>query len=386
MRLEIKMVVMKFGGTSIQNPEVCKKVINIISSTSDTQKIIVFSAMGKTTRKLLALSESYGEQKKTAVKKIFNDIRIFHNDLTKSLISAKEIKMVIPLLEFYFNQIKESGERIQQGKKLDAKMQDAMLSYGELLSTSIMTSAMRSQGLNARLMNSRDFIITDSSFTCAKPLIEQTYEQINRMIPKILENGEIPVIQGFIGSDLRGEITTLGFEGSDLTASLIGAALNADEIQIWKDVSGIMTADPCICCKARTIDAISFKEAYELSKAGAKVLHPRTTTPAAEKEIPIRIKNSANAEEGGTLISNNRIAEDYSIKSIACKIVNDKVLISLIGQGIARKKKFIQDLTEQITEFSFTPDKNQSTDVLTFIFDKNDMRKAVERLHDVIFK
>jgi len=386
MRLETKMIVMKFGGTSIQNSEVCKKVINIIKNTSDTQKIIVFSAMGKTTRKLLALSESYAEQKERAVKKIFNDIRIFHNELTKSLISSKEIKMVIPLLEFYFNQIKESGGKIQQKKKLDAKMQDAMLSYGELLSTSIMTSAMRSYGLNARLMNSRDFIITDSSFTCAKPLSEQSYEKSNKVIPKILENAEIPVIQGFIGSDIHGDTTTLGFEGSDLTASLIGAALNANEIQIWKDVSGIMTADPCVYSRARCIDTITFKEAYELSKAGAKVLHTRTTTPAAEKGIPIRIKNSTNPKDRGTLICNGDRTAHFSTKSIVCKIVNDKVLISLIGQGISQRKNFIQDITGQIKKLSFTLDNNASTDVLTFIFNKKDMKKAVEILHDMIFK
>ncbi len=376
---------MKFGGTSIQNPSVCNRVLNIIKNTSDQQKIIVFSAMGKTTRKLLSLSEKYAQQNMTEVKNIFDDIRIFHEELSKRLISDKENKRLNPLINSYFNHIKDLGEEINREEKLEKRMQDRMLSYGELLSTAIMTSAMVSIGLKARLLDSRECFITDSSFTCAKPLIKETYEKINLLIPRVFEKGEIPVIQGFIGSNPDGDTTTLGFEGSDLTASLAGAALGVDEIQIWKDVSGIMTADPCLCEKAITVDNITFKEAYELSKAGAKVLHPRTTTPAAEKEIPIRIKNSTKPEAKGTLINNQNINTGFSIKSIACKIVNDKALVSLIGQGITHRQDFIKDIMEQVKEFSCNLDKNESTDVLTLIFHKADMKKAVEFLHDVVF-
>jgi len=380
------MIVMKFGGTSIQNPEACKQVINIISNINDSRKIIVFSAMGKTTRKLLALSQSYADQKNNEVKIIFNYIRFFHEKLMKSLISENENKVVIPLLEFYFNQIKDSGEEIQKVGKLEARMQDKLLSYGELLSTTIMTSAMRSQGIHARLMDARECIITDSTFTCAKPLIKQTYEKVNTVIPEILENREIPVIQGFIGSDIYGETTTLGFEGSDLTASLIGAALEVNEIQIWKDVSGIMTADPCVYSKSKCIDNITFQEAYELSRAGAKVLHPRTTTPASEKGIPIRIKNSAYPENRGTLISNEDIAEDLSTKSIVCKVVDNQTLISLIGRGISFNQDLLDNILKCLKNFSFRHQENNSPDVLTFIFDKSDTKKVVEILHEVIFK
>ncbi|MFO7891222.1 MAG: aspartate kinase [bacterium] len=376
---------MKFGGTSIQNPSVCKRVINIIKNTSDPRKVIVFSAMGKITRKLLALSQSYADQKETAVKRIFQDIRSFHHTLSQSLISDSGSKKIIPLMDSYFKQIIDLGEEIQKRKKLEPRMQDRMLSYGELLSTAIMTNAMKSNGLKASLLDSRDFIITDSSFTGAKPLIKETYEKINIAIPSIVEKKEIPVIQGFIGSNFQGVVTTLGFEGSDLTASLIGAALRVDEIQIWKNVSGIMTADPCICSKAKSIENITFKEAFELSKAGAKVLHPRTTTPAAEKDIPIRIKNSTRPEEIGTLISNQNITSDVSIKSIVCKIVHDKALLTLVGQGIAREKGIIQRIIIQIKDFSFTLQEDDNPDTLIFIFDKADMEKAVELTHNAVF-
>ena len=379
------MIVMKFGGTSIQDPLLCSGVIHIIKNTTDSQKVVVFSAMGKTTRKLLALSESYAAQERINVEKITDDIQSFHYNLSAELISPKEGKKLTYVLESYFNKIRDLGEEIHKKKKLEPYMQDSMLSYGELLSTAIMTSALQTHHMPAVFMDARDCIITDRAFTAAKPLIQETYDKIKALIPKIFGKEEIPVIQGFIGSTLGGETTTLGFEGSDLTASLVGAALGADEIQIWKNVSGIMTADPCICSKARTVANLTFKEAYELSRAGAKVLHPSTTAPATEKGIPLRIKNSTQPEERGTLISSRNRTASFSIKSIAAKIVDSKALITLVGLGIARKKDMIEQIISHIHNISFTLQKNDNPDILTFIFPKDDMKKAVELLHDVVF-
>lgn len=379
------MIVMKFGGTSIQDPSVCRKVIELTKNTSDPRKVIVFSAMGKTTRKLLALAESYAEQNQTAAEKIFYNIKSFHNNLSQQLISYKEDKKVKSLMDSYFRQIQEVGEEIRKRKTLKPQLQDHMLSFGELLSTVIMTSALQSKGLRATLLDSRDFIRTDSSFTSATPLIKETYDKIKSTFSPVLTQQEIPVIQGFIGSDLQGKVTTLGFEGSDLTASLTGAALGVDEIQIWKVVSGIMTADPCICSQAQSIENITFKEAFELSKAGAKVLHPRTTTPAVEKNIPLRIKNSTRPEDTGTLISNHHLTEDVSIKSIVCNLVKDKAHVSLIGEGISRRQDIIDDVILRLKRFSYSRKESESADVVTFIFEKADMQEVVSCLHGVVF-
>jgi len=379
------MIVMKFGGTSIQDPLLCTRVIHIIKNTSDPQRVVVFSALEKTTRKLLTISESYAVQKRKEVETLIDHIRSFHYNLSAELIFPKEDKKLTYVLESYFEKIRDLGEEIHKKKKLEPHLQDSILSYGELLSTAIMTSALQTRQVPAVLMDARDCIITDRAFTGAKPLIRETYDKIKALIPKILGKEEIPVIQGFIGSTLGGETTTLGFEGSDLTASLVGAALGADEIQIWKNVSGIMTADPCICSKARTVDNLTFKEAYELSRAGAKVLHPSTTAPAAEKGIPIRIKNSTQPEERGTLISSRNMTAEFNIKSIAVKIVDNKALITLVGLGIARKKDMVEQIISHIKNISFTFQKNDNPDILIFIFPKADMKKAVELLHDIVF-
>jgi len=379
------MIVMKFGGTSIQDTSVCRKVIEIINNTSDPRKVIVFSAMGKTTRKLLALAESYAEQNQTAVEKIFDDIKLFHDTLSQQLISDRTDEKLQSLMDSYFRQIQEVGEEIRKRKTLKPQLQDHMLSFGELLSTAIMTTALQSKGLKATLQDSRDLIRTDSSFTAATPLIRETYEKVKSTLTPVLTKQEIPVIQGFIGSDLQRQVTTLGFEGSDLTASLTGAALGAEEIQIWKVVSGIMTADPCICSQAKSIENITFKEAFELSKAGAKVLHPRTTTPAAEKDIPLRIKNSTRPEDLGTLISNHRLTKDVSIKSIVCNLAKDKAHVSLIGEGISHSRDIIDNVVLQLKRFSCSRKQSESADVVTLIFDKADMQEAISFLHEIVF-
>jgi aspartate kinase len=191
----------------------------------------------------------------------------------------------------------------------------------------------------SRLLDARELITTDDRYGAASPLFEVTNRQIRSAIPKVAETGAVPVIQGFIGSSRDGATTTLGFEGSDYTATIIGAALNADDIQIWKDVSGLMTADPAIFSRARTVKSCSFAEAADLTHFGAKVLHPKAIHPAARANIPVHIYNSKQPSAAGTRISSDAVRCANPIKSIAYK--RPVTVINATTAAIADGSRFV---------------------------------------------
>lgn len=313
------MIVMKFGGTSIENVSACERVIRIIANHSSHKPVVVFSAMGKITRKLLNLAEysAYGKRAENA--EIFRDIKLYHLQMAEDLCSGAIGKKLRFHLRSYFKDMNVILKKVEDSENLSGKLQDRVLSFGELFSTSIMAAAMEERNLTVELLDSRSLIITDDLFSIANPDYGITNRNICTTVNPILKQKKIPIIQGFIASTRQGETTTLGFEGSDFTASMLGAALGADEIQIWKDVPGIMTADPLICNDVFTVEKISFKEAAELSKAGAKVLHPRTTGPAEKNGIVIKIKNSKCPDDEGTLISRFKKSNLNRVKSIVCR-------------------------------------------------------------------
>jgi aspartate kinase len=196
---------------------------------------------------------------------------------------------------------------------------DKILSYGELLSSAIVAGALAEQGLPVRLMDSRQFIKTDARYGSASPLFEITNAAVREALLPAIDSGEVPIVQGFIGSASNGSTTTLGFEGSDFSAAIIGAALDAEDIQIWKDVSGLMTADPAIFAGARTVKQCTFAEAAELTYFGAKVLHPKAIHPAAQKKIPVHICNSRRPDAASTAITTTSSRCRNVVKSITYK-------------------------------------------------------------------
>ena len=198
-------------------------------------------------------------------------------------------------------------------------LKDAIVSYGEQLSSRLLAEVLKANGINARQLDSRRLIVTDDEFGAAQPIWDETAELLRLELSPAIEAGEVPVMGGFIAGNRAGETTTLGRGGSDFTAAIVAAALSARELQIWTDVTGVMTCDPRICGDANTIPVLSYEEAAELAYFGAKVLHPKTIKPAVDNAIPVRVCNTFQPSEVGTMILAESGEAPNKIKSIASK-------------------------------------------------------------------
>jgi aspartate kinase len=313
------MIIMKFGGTSIEDAPSIERVAEIIRARLALKPIVVVSAMGKTTSKLLQAAEASAAGDNRTTLGIVADLKTRHLSEARRLVKRSDGREVFPLLEKHFDELKKLLDGLAILGEVPPRGLDKILSYGELLSSAVLADALAERGIPARLLDARELIKTDDRYGSASPLFEIANRRIREVIPPLIESGAIPVIQGFIGSSRDGATTTLGFEGSDYTATIIGAALDADDIQIWKNVSGLMTADPEMFSGARTVKLCSFAEAADLTFYGAKVLHPKAIHPAAAKKIPVHIYNSKQPAAVGTAITADAPRCANLIKSIAYK-------------------------------------------------------------------
>lgn len=305
------MIVLKFGGSSMGTSEKIKRCAGIVKKQIDGRPVVVVSAHGKTTDGLIESAK-----KALSGKVDIGQIREYHKGLAGDL--KVDWKSISPLIDDLENLLRG----ISLIRELTPRTLDHVMSFGERTSSRIFAAAMVQEGISAVPVNSYDIgLLTDSRFGSATPL-RGIEEKIGRNIAGILE---VPVITGFIARDEKHNITTLGRSGSDFTASIIGAAIGAKEIQIWKDVDGVMTADPSVCGSAQNIPVMSFNEASELSFYGAEVLHPSTLVPAMKKKIPVRVANTLKPDEPGTMVLAdsklvNRIAKSIVYKENLCLI------------------------------------------------------------------
>lgn len=313
------MIVMKFGGTSVEDAPSIERVAEIIRARLNLKPIVVVSAMGKTTRKLLQAAEASAAGDNRTTLGIVADLKTRHLSEARRVIKNTDGREVFSLIDKHFDELRKLLEGLAILGEVPPRGLDKILAYGELLSSSILADALSERGIPARLLDARELIKTDDRYGSASPVVEITNQRIAQTIPPVVDTGAVPVIQGFIGSSRDGATTTLGFEGSDYTATIIGAALDADDIQIWKDVSGLMTADPAVLASARTVKVCSFAEAGDLTYFGAKVLHPKAIGPAARKNIPVHIYNSKRPTDVGTTITGKPTRCANPVKSIAYK-------------------------------------------------------------------
>ena len=296
------MIVMKFGGTSVGSAERIKKTAQIIKSRLDRKPVVVVSAVTKVTDMLVELARGGNKNE------LLGKIRKTHFDVLEGLGLEKS------LLDHEIRELEEAAKKLR--KNADTKTQDLIQSFGERMSSKIVAAHLNDIGIKARAFNSYDLgLITDDTFGKAEPL-ETAYRNLNENIKK---QDALMVITGFLGKTSKGDITTLGRGGSDYSASIIGLAISAEEIQIWTDVNGVMTADPKIVPNARSLEQISFNEASELAFFGAKVLHPKTILPAIRKKIPVIVLNSFEPQSKGTAILDKANAGKHVVKSIAYK-------------------------------------------------------------------
>lgn len=298
---------MKFGGTSVGNAERIANVANIVKSHIKKKPAVVVSAVTKITDALIKLANECAQGKGEGA---LNNIKNIHSEILEKLQLDKN------LLKKDFEELSALANETKNEQNIDSEILDHFQSFGERMSSKIAAAQLDEIGIKSRPFNSWELgFLTDSEFGNAEPL-EAAYKNLKNSIKKL---NVVPVITGFIGKTEDGEVTTLGRGGSDYTAAIVGAAVNASEIQIWTDVDGMMSTDPKIVAGARTLGKVSFAEASELAYFGAKVLHPKTILPAMRKNIPVKVLNSLNPKHKGTTIVNKPYKNSNAVKAIACK-------------------------------------------------------------------
>jgi len=297
------MIVMKFGGTSVESAEAIKRVSEIVRSRMKQSPLVVVSAMAKVTDQLVAMGNTASTGDSGEALLSVKALRERHHQTAQALLGEKRAAALAPKLQAHFIDLENFVRGLAAVRELTPRGSDYLLSFGELLSSLIVADAFIVRGVKAAWVDSRECLVTDATHTRARPLMEDTREKSKKKIGPLLAKKRTPVMGGFIAASREGIPTTLGRGGSDYSAAILGAALNADKIEIWTDVEGMMTTDPRLCSGARTIKQISFNEAAELAYFGAKVLHPLTLLPAIQQNIPVYVLNSRNLKSTGTEIT-----------------------------------------------------------------------------------
>ena len=314
------MIIMKFGGTSVEDARAMENVMKIVAKEQSRKPVVVLSAIAGATNTLLKSAHNALDGNLDSAHAELNVMLERHVTLLENLIGDRsEVQQLILAIRKRLEELKTLCQGIAILGELTNRSLDAIASVGEQLSTLILSRAMAVRGFPVELIDARSFMITDGQFASAAPDFDQITQKAPDRILPALRAGRIVVTQGFVGSTPKGITTTLGRGGSDYSAAIIGAALGAEEIQIWTDVDGVLTADPRIAPAAKKLKVISFREASELAYFGAKVLHPSTILPAVEKNIPVIVLNSRRPESTGTRIVGNPPKSNVAVKSIASK-------------------------------------------------------------------
>ena len=372
----MSLVVMKFGGTSVEDPAAIRRTAEIVAGrvALGKQPVVVVSAMAKVTDLLLRSAETAVQGDRAGALAISSRLRALHRDTATALV--KDYAALVGEIDQNFDILDEILRGLAALLELTPRISDLIVSYGEILSSRIVVAAFREQGIDAAHVDARQVIITDSQFQKAIPqdaLIEKRSQ--DKLLPLLAEN-HVPVIGGFIASNEAGITTTLGRGGSDFTGALIGGALPAESIEIWTDVDGIMTTDPRICPDALRVKVISFEEAAELAYFGAKVLHPATILPAVKKNIPVLVLNSRNAANEGTRIISLAPHCKSPFKSIAVK--KKLSIIDVVASRMLMTHGYLSEVFAIFDKFQCPVDMVSTSEVsISLTVDSNEKLPAI---------
>ncbi len=383
------MIVMKFGGTSVEDSSAISRLIDIVFSAKSRSPLVVVSACSGVTNDLLLAAKTVAGGDKEKALNILDRLRGRHKTIATELLPAERRDPLFETIDQHFQELRNYVRGVFLLGELTPRSLDAITSHGEQLSSLIIHAAMEERNLRTYLLDARQVMLTDSAFTAARPLMEKIDGRIQQIVQPVVSTGTIVITQGFIGATEQGITTTIGRGGSDYSASIFGAALGAEEIQIWTDVDGMMTTDSRIVPGARLIGMLTFDEASELAYFGAKVLHPSTILPAIGKNIPVRILNSRKPESPGTLIVNNtdngQQAGETAVKAIACKqnitLVNVGSSRMLMAHGFlaelfsvfARYQKSVDVISTSEVSVSLTLDNEENLPAI-----RNDLESIAE--------
>ena len=332
-------IIMKFGGTSLCSADKVRNVSKIVKDYSfNNQIILVASALSGVTNSLVRLSELVKTSNSEKIVNELEKLNELHTNISKNSIKDPNIENeVLESISSTLDELKRLLEGIISLGEITPRSRDRIISFGERLSVLVVTGALKDIGINAEKFTGVEAgIVTDEEYGEANPLMSITKMKISKTLQPLLSKGIVPVVTGFMAATQTGDITTLGRGGSDFTATILGAALSADEVWICTDVNGMMTTDPKIMPNARTIPQLSYSEALEMTVFGAKALHPRALEPAQENKISVRIKNTFNLSGSDTLISNDQsVVRGKVAKSVA--LIKDVAMVNIEGAGMVGK-------------------------------------------------
>lgn len=364
------MIVMKFGGTSVGNAERIQNVASLVKSRLKEKPVVVVSAVGGITDLLIQGGEAALQG--TPPDSFLEKIKKIHLEILEKIQGDKQ---------FLMDSLKELSE-LYRGifslKEFTARTRDRVTSFGERISARMVAECLRKQNVPARAYDSWEIgFITTGEFGQAT-LLPASEKEIHSKLAKL---EEVPVITGFIGKDVNGHVTTLGRGGSDLSGSLIGAAIGANAIEIWTDVSGIMTADPRVVPEARTLPRVSFQEAAELSYFGARILHPKTIEPAMQKNIPVLVKNTFKPDDAGTTILPDT-EKGSGLKAITAK--KNITMLNLYSTGMFQARGFLARIFSTLEHQGISVDVVSTSEVsVSLTLDNTDgLDSAVAKLSE----
>jgi len=309
------MIVQKFGGTSVANAQVMDKVLDLALREIDRAPLLVASAMSKVTDTLISIRDNAVSGSILEAQKEIEALHTRHRATAEVFLSGEILEAGVSALDKLIEELSGLVRGLFLLRECTLRSSDAVVSFGERLSTTLLFYRARERGMDCEFLDAREVLFTTEEFTNATPIYSTTNQAIQeRVKPRA---GHLIITQGFIGRTLKGVTTTLGRGGSDFSATIFGAALKAEEVQIWTDVDGIMSCDPRIIPEAHTVESISYEEAAELAYFGAKVVHPSTIQPAVELGIPVLVKNTNNPDGKGTVIK--RIEKKNGLLALAGK-------------------------------------------------------------------
>lgn len=375
------MIVMKFGGSSVANAERIRYVTGIVRSMLDQKPVLVLSAMGDTTDHLLEAGEQALKGSVSTEK-----IETLHKD---TLLDLQLDAQVLGEVDDLFSELKSLLVGISLIKELTNRTRDYLVSFGERLSIRIVAAYFRSVGIQAKALDAWDAgFRSDSNYGQAE-VLNEAWDSIARTLIPLVESGVLPVVSGFIAKDPQGNITTLGRGGSDLTATIIGSACKAQEVQVWKDVDGILTADPRLVRSARPVEAVTYEEAAELAYFGAQVLHPRSMQPCIATGTTVRVKNSYNPAAPGTRIVARLEGARGSVRAITSK--RNVTLVDIVSSRMLGQYGFLAGVFQAFSAHKISVDMVATSEVsisltLDAVHDLAELKKDLEKIATVTIK
>lgn len=393
-----KMIVMKFGGTSVQDAEAISRVVEIVRSRLEERPMVVVSAMAKVTRELCQIAEAVRTGDKAGADERLEALLQRHHGVAEDLLSDHAdlfMQTVIRLDDLWDELTGYVEDGLDRGHLSDCE-EAGIISMGELLSSVLVAAALNAAGMACSWLDARELVVTDENFLAARPDLEQTCDHVQSTLRG--EEADVLLTQGFIARTTGGDPSVLGFEGSDYSAAIFGRCLEAARVEIWTDVDGIRSADPRLVARTRRIARLSYEEAAEMAYRGARVLHPLTIGPASSRNIPICVLNSHDPGAEGSVVGPDRDDLPEGPKSVALLTAEDarelktrtmfdvsrKAQVSVVGKGIAAYRDRIVGIIRAIDD-GCAVSLSENGLSLSAIVGKDRARAVVEALHEELF-